>query len=170
MAEEAAADDAVSGNSEERLPEPSLFPLFHLPAAGEPSDPKKPLWLRNASFTVDVASLPAPARAPAAPSPSEDGGDSSSGESDGVPVAAKRPVYELVGSSSDSEERAVRGKRRRKRRKRGRESVRESEEGLGRKSGVDIWAAGGLDARSDKGYYFDSKGDRDNLAFGSLYR
>lgn len=69
--EEAASGD--DGESREHHPEPSLFPLFHLSAAGEPFDPKNPLCLRNASLTVDVASLPTTARAPAVPLPSEDG-------------------------------------------------------------------------------------------------
>ena len=81
--------------------------------------------------------------------------------------------YELLESSAseDDSEHEKRKKRKKKKRRRRRN---ESEErgGFGeygsRKSDVRAWAD--ADGRPSKDYYFDSNGDRDNLAFGSLYR
>ncbi|KAI3869306.1 hypothetical protein MKX03_010736 [Papaver bracteatum] len=76
--------------------------------------------------------------------------------------------YALLDSaSSDSDERERSNKKKDKKRKRKR-SKEESSVEKSRKSGVRVWA--GSDYKPSKDYYFDSRGDVDNLAFGSLYR
>ncbi|KAI3925450.1 hypothetical protein MKW92_048664 [Papaver armeniacum] len=76
--------------------------------------------------------------------------------------------YALLDSaSSDSDERERRNKKKDKKRKRKR-SKEESSVEKSRKSGIRVWA--GSDYKPSKDYYFDSRGDVDNLAFGSLYR
>lgn len=74
--------------------------------------------------------------------------------------------YALLDSaSSDSDERRHKKKDKKRKRKRSKE---ESSVEKSRKSGVRVWA--GSDYKPSKDYYIDSRGDVDNLAFGSLYR
>lgn len=94
------------------------------------------------------------------------------GPSDRREVQKASRSYELLESSAsdDDSEHEKRKKRKKKRRRRRNES--EERGGFGeygsRKSDVRAWAD--ADGRPSKDYYFDSNGDRDNLAFGSLYR
>ncbi|URE46950.1 hypothetical protein MUK42_32857 [Musa troglodytarum] len=172
-----------SGGEEER-PEssalkPSLFPLFPLssnPSLPDSSPSSAPQWLSNASFAFDVSSLPG--RGSDRPSWEERASTDSDGEAsgaaaDGDPAPARPPQrsYDLVPSSpsesSSKDERRSKGKERRRRKRRKREKER-SDDGASRKSEVRAWA--GSDAQPSKDYYFDAHGDRDNLAFGCLYR
>ncbi|XP_057854710.2 uncharacterized protein LOC131064559 isoform X2 [Cryptomeria japonica] len=71
------------------------------------------------------------------------------------------PILDSPGLEEDEiEDRETR--RRRKRRKLDKKKDKE------RSSKVKLWA--GSEIKLAKDYYFDTKGDRDNLAFGSLYR
>lgn len=72
------------------------------------------------------------------------------------------------GSAGEEEEKRTRRKeRRKKKRRKDRDKLRGDEAGS-RKSGVQAWAGSGKKPAKD--YYFDAKGDRDTLEFGSLYR
>ncbi|KAJ8457921.1 hypothetical protein OPV22_030847 [Ensete ventricosum] len=167
-----------SGGEEER-PEsntlkPSLFPLSSNLSPDSLSS-SAPQWLSNASFTFDVSSLPG--RGSDGPHWEERaspdyGVEASGAAADGDPTPARPPqrTYDLVPSSpsesSSKDERRSKGKERR-RRKRKREKER-LDDGASRKSEVRAWA--GSDTQPTKDYYFDAHGDRDNLAFGCLYR
>ncbi|RWW21680.1 hypothetical protein GW17_00014162 [Ensete ventricosum] len=167
-----------SGGEEER-PEsntlkPSLFPLSANLSPDSLSS-SAPQWLSNASFTFDVSSLPG--RGSDGPHWEERaspdyGVEASGAAADGDPTPARPPqrTYDLVPSSpsesSSKDERRSKGKERR-RRKRKREKER-LDDGASRKSEVRAWA--GSDTQPTKDYYFDAHGDRDNLAFGCLYR
>jgi hypothetical protein len=72
-----------------------------------------------------------------------------------------------VPSSSSDDDRGSRRKDR-KRRKRRRDQERYDGAAASRKPGVRAWA--GSETKLVKDYYFDAKGDQDNLAFGSIYR
>lgn len=56
--------------------------------------------------------------------------------------------------------------KRKKKRKRSREAEGRYE--VSRRPGVHLWS--GSETKSDKGYYIDTRGDYDNLVYGSLYR
>ena len=61
-------------------------------------------------------------------------------------------------------------KNKKKKKKKKRKRSKEREDGA-RKSGVRAWAGSDSNSNSNsKDYYFESRGDPDNLAFGSLYR
>ncbi|KAJ3695951.1 hypothetical protein LUZ60_001328 [Juncus effusus] len=143
--------------SETRLSTTSLFPIFPVSSSSSaPSLPPStsshnPQWLSNSSFTVDVSTLPS---APPHSSSSDD-------EPEPEPVKPQQKKYDFVQSGSDSED----GRKERKKR---RKKERGADKDL-RKSGVRAWS--GRDKKQPvKDYYFDAKGDRDNLAFGSLYK
>lgn len=162
-------------DSSETSPEPSLFPLFPLPSsssANPNSNPSSstsatyPQWLSNPSFTLDFSSLPSasPAAAAVTAPPTYPSSDDE---------RPPRPSYDLVGStpsaSSNSDGDRRRSKRKeRKRRKKKRRKEKEGAELDSRKSGVRGWA--GSEGKPPKDYYFDVRGDRDNLLYGSLYR
>ncbi|XP_018675490.2 uncharacterized protein LOC104000079 isoform X3 [Musa acuminata AAA Group] len=168
-----------SGGEEER-PEsnalkPSLFPLSSNISLPDSFPSSAPQWLSNASFSFDVSSLPGRGsdrprwEEPASP---DSDVEASGAAAAGDPTPAWRPQrsYDLVPSSpsesSSKDERRSKGKERR-RRKRKREKER-LDDGASRKSEVRAWA--GSDTQPAKEYYFDAHGDRDNLAFGCLYR
>ncbi|XP_020572786.1 protein NRDE2 homolog isoform X2 [Phalaenopsis equestris] len=143
-----------------------LFPLLlssdHPPAFTENSEPAK--WLSNPSFTFDVSAVPAVIPAPFPITSPLENSDEEDAE------APKKPSYEPVPlpSSSESErpsERKEKGRRRKRKREKGRESLGQESS---RKSGVRAWI--GSETKPSKDYYFDVHGDRDNLAFGCLYR
>ncbi|XP_042409299.1 nuclear exosome regulator NRDE2-like isoform X1 [Zingiber officinale] len=167
-AERAGGGEAKEGE-DPSTPKPSLFPLFPLPSNSSPSDPpfsSGSQWLANTSFTFDVSSLVGSGAGDALrEEPANLDSD------DEVPAAARPPPpsYDLVPSSpsvtSSEDERRSKRKARRKKRKREREGVGD---GAPRKSAVRSWS--GSVMKPVKDYYFDADGDKDNLAFGSLYR
>uniref|UniRef100_A0A0D9YZ16 Uncharacterized protein n=1 Tax=Oryza glumipatula TaxID=40148 RepID=A0A0D9YZ16_9ORYZ len=145
----------------------SLFPLFPLSAPEESSAPAAgSQWLSNPSFSFDASSLNIPATASSSVPPPLSA--SSDEEEAPRPAPAK---YDLLPSSpsppASDEERRDRRKDR-KRRKRRREKERYNSAEASRKPGVRAWA--GSETKLAKDYYFDAKGDQDNLAFGSIYR
>ncbi|KAL5208468.1 hypothetical protein ABZP36_032903 [Zizania latifolia] len=145
----------------------SLFPLFPLSEPGASSAPAaESRWLSNPSFSFDASSLhitdTTSSSIPRPLSPSSDE------EEAPRPAPAK---YDLLPSSpsppASDEERGARRKDRR-RRKRRRDKERYDGAEASRKPGVRTWA--GAETKLAKDYYFDAKGDQDNLAFGSIYR
>lgn len=80
------------------------------------------------------------------------------------------PSQSASGSGSDGKEedkRARKKARRKKKRRKDGDKPRGNELGS-RKSGVQAWEGSGKKPAKD--YYFDARGDLDNLEFGSLYR
>ncbi|XP_015689394.2 nuclear exosome regulator NRDE2 [Oryza brachyantha] len=145
----------------------SLFPLFPLSAPDASSVPGTgSQWLSNPSFSFDASSLNIPATTSSSVPPPLSA--SSDEEEAPRPAPAK---YDLLPSSpsppASDEERRDRRKDR-KRRKRRREKERYDGSQASRKPGVRAWA--GSETKLAKDYYFDAKGDQDNLAFGSIYR
>ncbi|WJX71933.1 hypothetical protein P8452_55870 [Trifolium repens] len=153
----------------------SLFPVFPVTNSSlQITNSSVPQWLSNSSFTTDisvinddVASL---LNRETAQSPSqEDDSEENRSKEKSLP-----PTYAILESSeSDGEgigrEEKKRSKRKKKKRKRDRSAERSGFDGYGsRKSRVRAWADS--DANTAKDYYFDSHGDRDNLAFGCIYR
>ncbi|KAM0927264.1 hypothetical protein ACQ4PT_002987 [Festuca glaucescens] len=155
-----AAGFSAGGGSEPSPPTnfSSLFPLFPLAAPAEVSQ-----FLPNPSFSFDACSLNIPPTAssslPPPLSPSSD-------EEEAAPKPAPAK-YDLVPSSPSDDERGSRRKDR-KRRKRRRDQERYDGAAASRKPGVRAWA--GSETKLVKDYYFDAKGDQDNLTFGSIYR
>ncbi|KAM1938381.1 hypothetical protein FF1_015989 [Malus domestica] len=152
----------------------SLFPV--VPASQQITS--VPQWLSNTSFTTQLSAIndavaahfkPEPPPSPPAPHEHEQGD-----------VRSQAQPYEMLESSSGSDrsdERERTKKKKKKKSKRRKKRRRESsvERGSGafadygsRKSGVRVWADS--ETKPSKDYYLDSHGDRDNLAFGSLYR
>lgn len=161
----------------------SIFPLFPLTASSSSTlaTSTVPQWLSNSSFTADVSlindAVASQLLSETALSPPQRhrSDDDEEHEEDGGNRAQEKAVprssYEIL-ESSESEGRDKKEKRSKKSKKRKRDRSRERG-GLdsynSRKSGVRAWA----DSESStaaKDYYFDSHGDRDNLAFGCIYR
>lgn len=152
----------------------SLFPVQ--PQLSSSGNDGMTEWLRNASFTADLSVIndSVSSRYKAQKQielESEDDEEVKEKQED------LRPQYELLDSSepdrdsgvSSSEERKSRKKRRKKKRKRdlSRDAPPVYDYTSSRKSDVRTWESS---STNNKDYYFDSRGDRDNLAFGSLYR
>ncbi|KAF8014577.1 hypothetical protein BT93_H0410 [Corymbia citriodora subsp. variegata] len=157
---------------------PSLFPLSNAPVAGATVAPRVPQWLSNSSFTADFTSINEAAASSiihdqhASPHSESESGDGGGREREGG-LPATGTSYDLLESSEsggDSKSESRRRKRKSKRRRR--RSRERGGDGAGdfgsRKSDVRAWAGSALKPAKD--YYFDSRGDRDNLAFGSIYR
>uniref|UniRef100_A0A0D9VLM3 Uncharacterized protein n=1 Tax=Leersia perrieri TaxID=77586 RepID=A0A0D9VLM3_9ORYZ len=143
----------------------SPFPLFPLSAPDASSAPAAgSQWLSNPSFSFDASSLnistTTSSSVPPPLSPSSD--------EEEAPAPRPAPArYDLLPSSpSDDEGRDRRKDRKRRKRRREKEQYGSAE--ASRKSGVRAWA--GSETKLAKDYYFDAKGDHDNLAFGSIYR
>nr|GMC53153.1 protein NRDE2 homolog isoform X1 [Ipomoea batatas] len=164
----------------------SLFPVspqFSNSAAAVPE------WLRNSSFTTNLSvindSLSA-AHYRHAPFQYEDKEEEEEEEEEEKEVDKgsnkERAQYELLDSSASdrgcsSSPSDSRRKRRMKKRKRRRERSADARKPYehplfsSRKPDVASWASSSAAAATnDKDYYFDSRGDRDNLAFGCLYK
>ncbi|KAK9115859.1 hypothetical protein Sjap_014806 [Stephania japonica] len=176
--------------STEKSPEhkpspPPLFPLASL-ITPQPNNPTNTIpsssssttttttteWLTNSSFTVDLSVLRSSVASHYAhlpPKPIEQ-----QQQSQHAPIDPPNRSYDLLNSSSSSDGEEQETKKARKKKKsdrKSRDSVVEAARvffGNERKSGVRAWE--GSDSNNSKDYYFDSHGDRDNLAFGSLYR
>ncbi|KAL3824933.1 hypothetical protein ACJIZ3_020962 [Penstemon smallii] len=91
------------------------------------------------------------------------------------------PQYDILpsdgGSSSDEEN--IRKRRKKKKKRRNREESGSAHQSYSygatlssssRKPGVEKWISSSSSTTKEKDYYFDSRGDRDNLAFGCIYR
>nr|XP_010917280.1 protein NRDE2 homolog isoform X1 [Elaeis guineensis] len=155
-------------------PTPSLFPVFPLssnPSLPPPSSSTAPQWLSNPSFTFDVSSLTGSGGAAAVASFRQDSDSEDEAAAEAAP-SERLPTYDLVASSpsasSSEEHRRSKRKEGRRKKKRRRREGEGWDDGASRKSGVRAWV--GSDTKPAKDYYFDLRGDRDNLAFGSLYR
>lgn len=164
-APEATATGNGSAEEVQKQP-PQLFPLLissdHSTSFTEASESAK--WLSNPSFTFGVSAAP-PIVTVAVPMASTFE-DSDEEEAE----APRKPSYEPVTSPSSSESdrrsgRKEKGRRRKRKRERGRVKLGHESS---RKSGVRAWI--GSETKPGKDYYFDVHGDRDNLAFGCLYR
>nr|XP_016461934.1 PREDICTED: protein NRDE2 homolog isoform X2 [Nicotiana tabacum] len=173
--------------TEEAPKSSSLFPVFPQSQICTPLNPSTshdavPEWLRNSSFTTDISVINNTVSTNYSniqfPQNLEDK------EGEDIEKENKKGEgarYELLDSSaserghsstSDDEER--KSKKKKKRRKK---RQRLSNEGpnydyalsSSRKRDVRTWASSSA-TDNVKDYYFDSRGDRDNLAFGTLYR
>ncbi|KAK6925447.1 siRNA-mediated silencing protein NRDE-2 [Dillenia turbinata] len=161
---------AISYENEDEDEEPknSLFPLQ---SSSSPNSQSQSQWLQNTSFTTNLSVVNdavssiynLDATVDHILKPQEEDDDE---EKQTRPMS--KP-YQLLDSDSEKESDSGDRKRRRKKKKRKRHEGDEKGKQFGsRKSGV--WAWANSDTKPDKDYYFDSRGDRDNLAFGSLYR
>lgn len=150
----------------------TLFPLQATSATSLPTnDSSFPQWLSNSSFTTDLSvvneAVSSLYNLPAAQSEYDE-------QRQHQETPKPSPSYGLLQSSEsdDGRRHSKREAMKQKKRKRRRYSEKEAaaaNDYASRKSGVRAWVT--RDSRpSAKDYYFDSRGDRDNLAFGSLYR
>lgn len=133
-------------------------------------------WLQNSSFNTDLSIInDAVTKYDLAWEPEEEEGKSAEVDD------KKRPSqYEMVPSSpsevSASSDGDGRKKSKKKKRRRKEElskprtsySYAPTLSSSSRKAGVQRWASSST--ADEKEYFFDSRGDRDNLAFGSIYR
>ncbi|KAI4326320.1 hypothetical protein MLD38_031646 [Melastoma candidum] len=172
----------IDGEEENELPPlraaPSLFPSFGVSsassspaAAAAPSSAAPvPQWLSNSSFTADASTINSSSAAafsgglPAGLPDSDD--EDERGDDDEERGQRARVSYEMVESSESDREMERRRKKKRRRRK---TSGVEDNVASDRKASVRVWADSGV-LKPSKEYFVDLKGDRDNLAFGSLYR
>ncbi|XP_042501686.1 nuclear exosome regulator NRDE2 [Macadamia integrifolia] len=169
--EEAGETGEMNAREAEEEPKPSLFPLFPLSDSSLQSTSKVPQWLYNPSFTTDLSVV----QESLASRDNITSQEREEGEDDEEIPQAKPPPYDLLKSSASDEDRDTESRRERrgeknkkKKRKRRRSREQADDDYSSRKSAVHAWA--GSDTKPAKDYYFDSRGDRDNLAFGSLYR
>lgn len=177
----AAAPPPAEEEEELQQPKPSLFPLFPASDASrsQPQRPSVPQWLSNSSFTADLALIGDavsnlnPTALSSPPLPETDSEQEEEPQEERFKSKAP-PSYELLESSSESDrasrkERSDKTKRKKKRkRKKSRERGGLDDYHQARKSDVRAWA--GSETKPSKDYYFDSRGDPDNLAFGCLYK
>ncbi|EXB80264.1 hypothetical protein L484_025118 [Morus notabilis] len=157
----------------------SLFPL--LPILSTPissssySSTTPPHWLCNSSFTADLSIINDAVSSHFQPQSQSDEDDGNDDEDHGVQAEPPPRSYEPVESpESDGDSERNRKKKKRKRRRRERESSDErgfdgDYGGLRGSSNVRAWG-GDSRTKHSKDYFFDSRGDLDNLAFGCLYR
>ncbi|TKY44864.1 NRDE protein [Spatholobus suberectus] len=157
---------------------PSLFPLFPLTASSSlqtTTTSSASQWLCNSSFNTDISVIN---NAVASQISHETTQSPPQNDDEGENRAQANPLpfsYEILESSESDgggrDRERKKDKRRKKRKKRNRDSSAERGgfDGFGsRKSRVRAWADS--EANVTKDYYFDSHGDRDNLAFGCIYR
>lgn len=153
----------------------SLFPLFPTPDAASASASttvsSAPQWLSNSSFTADLSLINESVSAQYKIQPLDDDDEEEDDEADDG-GGRSESKYELVESDGESDD-GERSRKRKKRRKKGRKEDEMSNSFAVRKPSGQSWLKSGSVAKgsgSVKDYVFDSHGDRDNLAFGSLYR
>lgn len=167
---------------EEEELKPSLFPLLPVvdphPPTTTSANPSLPQWLCNSSFTTDVSVInDAVSSQLQRQQPEED--EEEEDDPSNVRTLPEEPsrVYEQLESSESDGNLESESRRSRKKKKSGkkRKRLRSSEKGGefggafgSRKSDVRVWADS--ETRPAKDYYFDTRGDRDNLVFGCLYR
>lgn len=158
-----------------------LFAAFggeSLPSAADSSSDKATAqWLQNSSFNTDLSVIN-DAVSKYKLTYDEESEEEEEDNAEGIDARKRPPQYEMVpseASASSDEDRGRKSKKKRKRRKgessgsRASFSYAATLSSNSRKPGVEKWAASSSTA-NEKEYYFDSRGDRDNLAFGSIYR
>ncbi|GFP88473.1 protein nrde2 homolog [Phtheirospermum japonicum] len=161
----------------------SLFPAYipHQPpqalASGPTTTASVPQWLQSTSFTADISVINDAVSKYNLPNVEEDEEE----KAEELNANKRRPQYEIVpsspseaGASSSDEEHRKRRKKKKKRRKesggsRASYSYAATLSATSRKPGVQKWTSSSS-ISNEKEYYFDSRGDRDNLAFGCIYR
>lgn len=153
----------------------SLFPIFPVTESSsiQIHTPSVPQWLSNSSFNADISiindAVASQLNRETVQSPPQD--DDDENRAQGKPSPPSYAILESSESDGDGREREKmkKSKRKKKKRKRDRSGERSGLDGYGsRKSRVRAWADS--EANTAKDYYFDSHGDRDNLAFGCIYR
>ncbi|XP_050258228.1 uncharacterized protein LOC126703307 isoform X3 [Quercus robur] len=151
-------------------PKPSLFPLFPASDASQshshqlitPTPPSQ--WLSNSSFTADLSVINDAVSIQPQPQLEEEDEEEEEEPEEKQP---KSKEYEFLESDQDDNKKNSKNKKKKKKK---RKRSKEREDGA-RKSGVRAWAGSDSNSNSNsKDYYFESRGDPDNLAFGSLYR
>ncbi|KZV40304.1 hypothetical protein F511_18033 [Dorcoceras hygrometricum] len=168
----------------------SLFPAF-LPSQSSPPNPSAAAnanvtsaagpaanWLQNSSFTTDLSVINEAVTKYELPFDALDDEEQLAEEID---ANKQRGQYEMLASSasdedaSEGEGRKERKKKKKRKRREAYSEVRSSAYDYpaslssSRKPGVQKWASSAT-TPGEKEYFFDSRGDRDNLAFGSVYR
>lgn len=168
----------------------SLFPAFvhHPPLQVLPIDSNNTAaaagkWLNNSSFTTDISVINDAVSKYSLPyeEEREEEEEEEGDKVEDIRTSKRPPQYEMVPSSpsgasaSSGEEHSSKRKKKKKRRRkeefRGSRPLYEYAASLSsssRKQGVQKWASSSTS--NEKEYYFDSRGDRDNLAFGCIYR
>uniref|UniRef100_A0A2N9IK59 Uncharacterized protein n=1 Tax=Fagus sylvatica TaxID=28930 RepID=A0A2N9IK59_FAGSY len=177
MEEEEEEEEAPPAAAvEEEAAKPSLFPLFPASDASHshqittisiPTSTAPPQWLSNSSFTADLSIINDAVSNQLEPELEEEEENDEAEEKQ--QPKPKPPSYEFLESSSSESDRDFKKKTKTKK-KRKRKSKSSKERDGARKSGVRAWAGSDTKPSNSKDYYFDSHGDLDNLAFGSLYR
>ncbi|KAJ0463082.1 putative siRNA-mediated silencing protein NRDE-2 [Helianthus annuus] len=173
------ADESPAVEEQEPLRPPSttLFPVSKqtpsapinpLQVSNSTTPTPTPTWLTNTSFTADISTINDVVSSlhhhHTEPEPEQTAEEQQTDE---------RRRYDLVDSSASDQDEDVdvdgRSSRKKEKRKRRKRKQRDYEYGsLSRKHKIQSWATDATG--SNKEYYFDSRGDLDNLAFGSLYR
>ncbi|XP_071702541.1 uncharacterized protein [Rutidosis leptorrhynchoides] len=169
---------------QEHQPSPTLFPVFNQ----EPTNPtplsnplqqisnftSTPNWLCNTSFTANLSSINDAVSSRNNQLQFEDEYEEETAPQLEVKEQQQQNSrYELVEESSASDQGFDDNqKRRSKKKNKKKKKKRDIEFGINRKQSIQSWAKNHDSnlSGSNKEYYFDSNGDRDNLAFGSLYR
>lgn len=159
----------------------SLFPVSPHTQISSAPNPTVPEWLRNSSFTTDISVINDAASSNYGNIQFQENLEDDEGENvEKENLKGEGARYELLHSSaserghssSDDERESKKKKRKKKRTKRHRSSDDRTPYDYAlsssRKPEVRTWASSA--AANVKDYYFDSRGDRDNLAFGSIYR
>ena len=173
------ADESPPGE-----PAATLFPVFNQnpTTTSEPINPLQvsnsnaPGWLSNTSFTADISTINdvVSTRYHQYSEPDNDEEEETVAE-----VEERRPQarYNLVESSASDQDINGNNHNSNKKEKRNEERQRRERQTVGyeygpssRKQNIQSWTYNATTSSTSKKYYFDSRGDRDNLAFGSLYR
>lgn len=172
MKRDEAETDAPQNDTVLPQVQASLFPV-HLQPSSSGND-GVPEWLQNTSFTTDISVINDVVASRYKPQQQSE----LESEDEEEEVKEVPPRYELLDSSASdgcsgssvSGERKSRKKRKKKKRRK-RELSSDAppfyDYTSSRKPDVRSWTSS---SATNKDYYFDSRGDRDNLAFGSLYR
>ncbi|KAL6962786.1 hypothetical protein U1Q18_037745 [Sarracenia purpurea var. burkii] len=171
----------------------SLFPVVFRPTFGATANsncPPPPQWLYNRSFTADLSVIDDAVSSqqhhefPVCLSEPEEEEEEEGKETE-YNSSSRIQSYELVESSDgDSYETRDRDREAKKKKKSSSSSSRDAfvlkktsraaynYDATSRKPNVSSWAPSSSEAAkfTNKNYYFESRGDRDNLAFGCLYR
>ncbi|XP_028091516.1 protein NRDE2 homolog [Camellia sinensis] len=177
----------------------SLFPVVLPPASDADinnSSHPPAHWLSNRSFAADLSAISVAASSPHYPlrlldsdsdSESESESEDKEKETEINDTTRPPPTYQLLESSSsdlDSNENRDTDKQTKKKKKRkrkissssgdaARSKTSRDYDATSRKPNVSSWVPSSSSSGAkptSKDYYFESRGDRDNLAFGCLYR
>lgn len=123
-------------------------------------------WLQNSSFTTNISVI----NEAVSKYPLQQDDDDDDNEQQATNTADEtRKRYEFLSSDEEDPRASKKHKRRKKIRENSSSRSSYAYDAYSRKPGIDKWASHSTSA-TDKEYYFDSRGDRDNLAFGSIYR